>query len=953
MSYLLYKPYTSCLLSLSLCPAFGWEVAAEMSVPFSYTHVRVPRGFGAILEDLAREVLRDQPDDIPTYAAKHFRALLKARDESGEDPVEWAARLESRFNNKCSVKSPGNQRSTGVRTQAEVKSTPPDRVEDKEPEDTQPAESFTLSPLAPDQEEALDSAAQMGPEAADEAEPPAEGQCGGFADVDICAQELKGGGGGSTVGGEAEEREEDGEGDEDVEEVKKGDGEVEEAGVGDGKVEEGRGDEEAGEEEEEVEEKAREEDEEVEGARKGDEEVDEARGGDEADVEDKAGQGDWADVEDGEYSAHTDADISRSELEPSSVASIGGLANVDVCAAELEGQPDDQDPMSEGSVKERSSLEASGSQLEVKKLSASQGQMETPEGLTDLRAISPEHSHTPLEKHPAVDGPEDDGSEVIAEQQTCLEGQLEEPQEASAISEVTQEQKSEQEEHKETEADAANSGGASDGGHSPGVTDGEPGLGDGDGERSHGYGDGERSHGDGDGEGRNEDGDGEHSHGDGDGGRSHGDGDGEHSHGDGDGGRSHGDGDGERSHGDGYEEGVYSELDSHVEKTDTDKHDSHEELSGRRSAEKSAGHTSGRHTEEGKRAEKEDEEDDDDEVTETDKDVQASTLQDVSEIESTQRGVSDDECDVTQAAGQLDEHTLISQQREFSADGEGKESEKEGPEKLEQESTEKPEEERPKEESPGVSHSLQQDASEEVGGRREQEASSEEVGGGESAGKKEGEVKGDQGVQEGGGEETDLTVEGSLERSLSDPAGGGSLRQSVSGGPLDDSHSMTHTAAEEHCSHAGDSTQTPDPQLDQSKEHNQDQSEHTHEGGAREEKSCGDKGDPKRTIISLSADTLACLPDRCRIMDCHIEECNQPGDEEDIMDIPLDDPEANRAAAKIQAGFRGHMTRKKMPRKDDKPGEEVSSSGEALNGNQGNTGASEEAETEGTSAPEQ
>uniref|UniRef100_A0A8C7DV21 Neurogranin n=1 Tax=Oncorhynchus kisutch TaxID=8019 RepID=A0A8C7DV21_ONCKI len=43
--------------------------------------------------------------------------------------------------------------------------------------------------------------------------------------------------------------------------------------------------------------------------------------------------------------------------------------------------------------------------------------------------------------------------------------------------------------------------------------------------------------------------------------------------------------------------------------------------------------------------------------------------------------------------------------------------------------------------------------------------------------------------------------------------------------------------------------------------------------------------------------------------------------EEDIMDIPLDDPEANKAAAKIQASFRGHMTRKKM--KEDKPREEV------------------------------
>ena len=42
------------------------------------------------------------------------------------------------------------------------------------------------------------------------------------------------------------------------------------------------------------------------------------------------------------------------------------------------------------------------------------------------------------------------------------------------------------------------------------------------------------------------------------------------------------------------------------------------------------------------------------------------------------------------------------------------------------------------------------------------------------------------------------------------------------------------------------------------------------------------------------------------------------------MDIPLDDPAANKAAAKIQAGFRGHMTRKKM--KDEKPREEVSRS---------------------------
>ncbi|OCT57177.1 sperm surface protein Sp17 [Xenopus laevis] len=40
------------------------------------------------------------------------------------------------------------------------------------------------------------------------------------------------------------------------------------------------------------------------------------------------------------------------------------------------------------------------------------------------------------------------------------------------------------------------------------------------------------------------------------------------------------------------------------------------------------------------------------------------------------------------------------------------------------------------------------------------------------------------------------------------------------------------------------------------------------------------------------------------------ESFRKPQDE--AIDIPLDDPDANAAAAKIQAGFRGHMTRKKM-----------------------------------------
>ncbi|KAM7399469.1 hypothetical protein PAMP_018740 [Pampus punctatissimus] len=70
-----------------------------MSVSFSNHRLRVPSGFGAILEGLSREVLRDQPDDIPKYAANYFNALLKQREDSGVDPAEWAAKLEDRFYN--------------------------------------------------------------------------------------------------------------------------------------------------------------------------------------------------------------------------------------------------------------------------------------------------------------------------------------------------------------------------------------------------------------------------------------------------------------------------------------------------------------------------------------------------------------------------------------------------------------------------------------------------------------------------------------------------------------------------------------------------------------------------------------------------------------------------------------------------------------------------------------
>ncbi|XP_063441379.1 uncharacterized protein LOC134721963 isoform X5 [Mytilus trossulus] len=77
-----------------------------MAVPFSNTKLRVPKGFQNILEGLAREVLRNQPDNIYEFGAKYFEQMLAVRDETGHDPAVHGARLEDRFYNNDSFKSP-------------------------------------------------------------------------------------------------------------------------------------------------------------------------------------------------------------------------------------------------------------------------------------------------------------------------------------------------------------------------------------------------------------------------------------------------------------------------------------------------------------------------------------------------------------------------------------------------------------------------------------------------------------------------------------------------------------------------------------------------------------------------------------------------------------------------------------------------------------------------------
>eukprot|EP00105_Crassostrea_gigas_P034411 XP_019918559.1 PREDICTED: abnormal spindle-like microcephaly-associated protein homolog isoform X9 [Crassostrea gigas] len=77
-----------------------------MAVPFSNTKLRVPKGFQNILEGLARECLRSQPENIYEFGAKYFQQLIQVREQTGHDPAVHGARLEDRFYNNDSFQSP-------------------------------------------------------------------------------------------------------------------------------------------------------------------------------------------------------------------------------------------------------------------------------------------------------------------------------------------------------------------------------------------------------------------------------------------------------------------------------------------------------------------------------------------------------------------------------------------------------------------------------------------------------------------------------------------------------------------------------------------------------------------------------------------------------------------------------------------------------------------------------
>ena len=70
----------------------------------------VPEGFTQILEDLTREILREQPRDILAFAAHYFRCKEKGEEFSWEDsnprcpkPCDYNKRIPTTSSNKSQL----------------------------------------------------------------------------------------------------------------------------------------------------------------------------------------------------------------------------------------------------------------------------------------------------------------------------------------------------------------------------------------------------------------------------------------------------------------------------------------------------------------------------------------------------------------------------------------------------------------------------------------------------------------------------------------------------------------------------------------------------------------------------------------------------------------------------------------------------------------------------------
>merc|ERR1712183_213171 len=75
------------IVSLELKRTFSYFLSIDqvtMSIHFGAFKLGVPDGFKAILESITREVLREQPTDIPKFIAQYLKELMKKRAEGAD-----------------------------------------------------------------------------------------------------------------------------------------------------------------------------------------------------------------------------------------------------------------------------------------------------------------------------------------------------------------------------------------------------------------------------------------------------------------------------------------------------------------------------------------------------------------------------------------------------------------------------------------------------------------------------------------------------------------------------------------------------------------------------------------------------------------------------------------------------------------------------------------------------
>ncbi|XP_010727942.3 neurogranin (protein kinase C substrate, RC3) b [Larimichthys crocea] len=771
-----------------------------MSVPFSNTHLRVPRGFGTILEGLAREVLRDQPEDIPKYAANYFEVLLKQREDSGMDPAEWAAQLEDRFYNNHAFKARG---STPKNVPATEETTSKEESHESHTEDetSHSEEASKLSTTQPN-----------------------------VSEEDDLTQ--------STGGGEEEKH--------DI---------TEKHSI--------------------LTEKEPSEEESVSKLQDTDVQPDELSGTDEEEDETITtfDQVDRA-ANEKDISSVPDQDIPQSELEASDLLSFRGISNVDVCAQELAEDEEGDNQETAGVDKE-----IVDSEEEEKNEDEEPVEVLPYSGLADVDVCATELAGAgrKVEEDTAEDDTHIAEEEISEPKETVIQSSLFQSEPPEGNQQVTEDQAETTKEEEGTET--------STGRIHESLTQVEGGL----------------------------------------------------------------------------DSSVIPKEDSLVEISFEDVPEA-EQIS-----------------------EKQPEEEDSVEVFQTD------ILEMQQEEESKEVGLETDQ-NISDTQDH-EEPEMVSDEKEMNSKGEEMESQHEGSDIIKEkvdanDSNENDGEDDEKGEGVKTIASSHQPTSEADEENPEDETDNKNE---DNEKKSEGEIhqikSEDADLNEDGttdtigGDTEDIHTEGYSEVEDQEINDGGAENHSSQV-----TQSNTSTAALEAESETLEAQRLPEENEESQTTLAESQPEDTEvekevtseetilgAGGlVQEEKidsekdAVGEEGriSPSQTADRAAADHL----EEERPLESEKdstepegdsgdkqEDCSRPQEEEDIMDIPLDDPEANRAAAKIQAGFRGHMTRKKMKPEDKAEGEEVSSTGDVLNGSQGDTetGGSGAVERDDTSVPEQ